>query len=446
MIALIPAFFRRTILLLLLLNVFTAQAGIKSVELIYDKTEIYKGNNALFALKITKSSGKVHKSTDEYTKYPCTDFTYSISKPVTLTGPSKNHFSLKIPAEFEEKAFQLSIKFSYSSIAKVYKFKIPIYNTADHVKSLRLYMDRSAIYNDAPVPYKIFADLEKNEGMEIQNRKIAFDDIKISVLKGGRFDAMNSKIIPEQSNICDSLLVVRVALRSRPEIYTDEVYTIKKSVQRLSFSGSNGRDGRDGAFYSHGRNGLVGINGHNAKPLTFFMKLEVHPCTQDTVLLLSNNLKGSKSIKLFFPLNTVKISLDANGGNGGNGGTGQDGAYGQNGGSGVGIGGNGGDGGEGGDGGNGGNGGNGAFIKIVFTPETEKYIPTIIVNVDRGLGGNAGRYGRYGKKGLAGSGTHGNGVSGRDGYNGRDGQSGRDGKDGKVEFILYSDYLASTMK
>ncbi|MFT5823152.1 MAG: hypothetical protein ACI8ZM_004412 [Crocinitomix sp.] len=446
MIALIPAFFRRTIPLLFLFISFTAQAGIQSVELIYQKTDIFKGNDALFALKVTKTSGKVYKSTDEYPKYPCVDFTYEVSKWVSITGPSQKHFRLKIPKYFEEEFIRLDIKLNYASSDRIFKFKIPVYNAADHVKSLHLYMDPNDISNDKFLPYKIFADLEENNGMEIQNRKIAFDEIKISVLKGGRFDAMNARIIPKQSNICDSLLVVRVALRSRPEIFTDEVYSIKQKAQNLSFSGSNGRKGRDGSFDSHGRNGLVGINGHSAENLTLFMQLGAHPCTQDTVLILSNKLKGSNQLVLYFPRNTVKVNLDAQGGNGGHGGTGQDGAYGKTGWTGVGLGGNGGDGGDGGNAGNGGNGGDGSSVKIIFTSETKKYISKITINVNGGSAGKAGFYGRYGKKGLAGTGTMGNGVAGRNGYNGRDGEPGTAGQDGKIEFIPYSDYMENSIE
>jgi hypothetical protein len=443
MIALIPAFFRRTILLLSLLSTFTAQAGIKSVELIYDKTAVFKGNDVLFALKVTKNNGKVWKSTDEYTRFPCVDFEYSVSGRVKITGPSNKYFSRLIPEDFEADSISLDLKLIYPSSYTHFKLKVPLYKAVDHIESLHLFVDRDRVYNQRPLFYKIFADMEGDEGLEIKNRLITYDDIQITVLSGGFYNPMTSKIIPQQADVCDSLLVVRVALKNRPEIYTDEVFNIKKTAQNGSFSAISGRSGRNGTDPHSGRDGAHGTDGNNAGEITFYIKLGVHACTNDTMLVIENS---TDQRSLYFARNNRKIVLEANGGNGGNGGNGHDGAYGSNGWTGEGLGGQGGDGGDGGDGGNGGNGGNGAFVKIVFTPETEKYVSSMIVRVNGGLAGKAGRYGRYGKKGLAGIGTWGNGVPGRDGYNGRDGQAGTAGDEGNVEFICYSDYLVSTIK
>jgi hypothetical protein len=443
MIALIPAFFRRTILLLSLFSTFTAQAGIKSIELIYDKTAVFKGNDVLFALKVTKSNGKVWKSTDENTKFPCVDFEYSVTKGIGITGPSNKYFSLLIPQDFEADNIDLDLKLVYPSSYTHFKLKIPLYNGVDHVKSLHLFVDRDRVYNQRPLSYKVFADLDEGKGLVIKNQKIAFDEIKITVLNGGFYNPMTSKIIPQQADVCDSLLVVRIALKNRPEIYTDEVFSIKKTAQDNSFSGLSGRSGRKGNDPFYGRDGANGTAGNSAGEITFFIKLGSHPCTNDNALVIENS---NDQRPLYFPLNNRKIVLEANGGNGGSGGNGHDGAYGATGYSGYDYGGSGGDGGDGGDGGNGGNGGDGGFVKIIYTPETEEYLSNIIVRVNGGHGGKAGRYGRYGKKGLAGTGTMGNGVPGNDGYNGRDGQAGRDGADGKVEFICYSDYLVSTTK
>ncbi len=338
------------------------------------------------------------------------------------------------------------MKLSYASINKVYKFKIPVYNAVDHVKSLHLYLNRDNVFNDRPLPYKVFADLDGDEGLEIQNRKITFNDIQLSVIKGGKYDPIQSKIIPKRTNLCDSLLIVRVALKNKPEIYTDETFIIHKTKQNTYFAGATGTPGKNGHSPFHDRDGTDGGDGLDCPDLTLFLSIGVHPCTKDSMLILDNGRNNSEFEPLYFSLYKPNIELDASGGDGGHGGNGHDGAFGQNGESGTGIGGSGGDGGDGGDGGNGGNGGDGGNVKIVYTPACEKYISQIIVYTHGGHGGSYGHYGRYGKKGLAGRGTQGNGVMGRDGYNGRDGESGRDGQEGKVEFIQYSDYMKSAIK
>ena len=289
-------------------------------------------------------------------------------------------------------------------------------------------MDRDSIIERKSLPFRVFADLGEEEGLEIQNRKTRYYAVKIQVLSGGKYDSKNAYIIPEKIGECDSQLVVRVSLIDRPKIFTDEVFTIKKNDESRPFSGIAGIDGDDGVTPTVKRNGTDGSDGNKAPDYMFFLEIGLHPCAQDSVLIITYKARNAKGGTLYFSRKVESIVLKANGGKGGNG---HDGAYGADGWSGVGY---------------GGNGGNGAHIKIMYSPNTEIYVRRIKVFVNGGLGGNGGDLGRYGKRELAGAGSLGNGVMGRDGYSGRDGKRGTNGLDGKFEFITVSDYNDSMIK
>tara|TARA_B110000046_G_C13006764_1_gene404701 strand:+ start:633 stop:1739 length:1107 start_codon:yes stop_codon:yes gene_type:complete len=259
MIANLNGLLKPTLFLFFILNFVNAKAGIKSVELVFDKTTVFKGNSTVFSLKVTKSSGNVFHSTDAYPKYPCQDFTYKITKGIQLMSPSKESFTLIIPEDYAADSITIAMQLSYASYEKIYKFKIPIYKAVDHVKSLLLYID--SIIDRKSIPFRVFADLGEEEGLEIQKRKTRYDAVKIQVLSGGKYDSKNAYIIPEKIGECNSQLVVRVSLIDRPKIFTDEVFTIKKNDESLPFSGIAGIDGDDGVTPTVKRDGTDGSDG-----------------------------------------------------------------------------------------------------------------------------------------------------------------------------------------
>ena len=110
MIANLNGLLKPTPFLFFILNFVNAKAGIKSVELVFDKTTVFEGNSPVFSLKVTKSSGNVFHSTDAYPKYPYQDFTYKITKGIQLMSPSKESFTLIIPEDYAADSITIAMQ------------------------------------------------------------------------------------------------------------------------------------------------------------------------------------------------------------------------------------------------------------------------------------------------------------------------------------------------
>jgi hypothetical protein len=174
---------------------------------------------------------------------------------------------------------------------------------------------------------------------------------------------------------------------SKPWLNDTQIFPFIGSDHRVwKFAAANGANARKQAIAPKGMDGAEGFHGQpggDAPEVTVNLFLNA-----DKSKLIVEATNGVNAYRNEFSPQDFSLEIIAHGGNGGNGGKGGEGGaapyddpYR------AGIGGN---------GGRGGKGGKGAVINIQSTPETEAFIPSIIVDNEEGKSGRPGLGGRGG--------------------------------------------------
>lgn len=209
---------------------------------------------------------------------------------------------------------------------------------------------------------------------------------------------------------------------------------------------------------THGRSGLVGVQGGHGRPGKDGTNINVFVSMVDrqyeTKQLVKIEVSPEKGETYYRYLEKDGgIIIYANGGDGGNGGNGADGGKGTDGQNGWnrfhpisgeqltannGKGGHGGHGGNGGSGGNAGYGGNGGDVTVFIEQDALFFKDQILVINKGGKAGQPGIPGFGGDGGKRGDGGKGKGLSGQPGNNGLHGYYGEDGKRGEVNYIIWN--------
>jgi hypothetical protein len=174
----------------------------------------------------------------------------------------------------------------------------------------------------------------------------------------------------------------------KPWLYDIQVYPYRGREHTVwKFETANGADARRQAPAPKGLDGAEGFHGlpgsdAEAVKLNLFM-------SEDRRKLVVEATNGVSGFRKEFSPGEFSLEIIARGGNGGNGGKGgEGGAAPFDNPSQAGI---------GGKGGSGGRGGKGAVVEITATPETEAFIPCIVVDNADGLWGRPGLGGRGGQ-------------------------------------------------
>lgn len=174
---------------------------------------------------------------------------------------------------------------------------------------------------------------------------------------------------------------------SKPWLNDTQVFPFIGSDHRVwKFTAANGANARKQALAPKGMDGAEGFQGQpggDAPDVTVILFL-----SPDKSKLIVEATNGVNAYRKEFSPQEFSLEIIARGGNGGNGGKGGEGGaapYDDPYRAGV-----------GGNGGRGGRGGKGAVINIQSTPETEAFIPCIIVDNEDGISGKPGQGGRGG--------------------------------------------------
>ena len=438
-----------------------AHLKVESVELIYDENEVYAGNRVEATLKVTDHKGKIYFSNGyKKARYDFEDFIVSSSDRVNTSTFAGSKLYFSIPKDSEE--IEIKLKFIYKK-DQVFAFRIPVIDYESKVNAIRFSMDRNNVVNHEKLSYNLTGILMNGEAIAATHKgMVPLSSYQVSVLSGGTVDQKNRIIyVDKGEQICDPKLVVRVSLKSNPQIYRKMSWPIeitnKSSVHyngengTLAKKGSVGKAGTSHTFFRHedgnnGNNGAWGLNGSNGakgENLEIYVSRVQLDCFADSVVQVLITAENQKKTNKFYLTNQKQLLfVSADGGNGGNGGDGGDGGNGQHGQvyllqdvrelSEMGDGGNGGNGGNGGHGGDGGEGGN---IVVYYSPETKEYLDQIIISNNGGKGGLSGRGGYGGRGGDTGNGQLTSGTRGQSGISGQPGINGRDGRNGRISFV-----------
>lgn len=196
--------------------------------------------------------------------------------------------------------------------------------------------------------------------------------------------------IPENLILAGGKVTISAVWRSNRKIHDVEVFAIHFDIiNHIEFSATEGLDGNSGNPGGNDQNGYpgeTGGNGGDAERVTIFMFQETD--VADSVIQIYCYY-NKKKYEFHLKAGIGKIEIVARGGNGGNGGDGGRG--------GDATSGSGGYGGYGGNGGDGGMGGKGAEIVIYCDAESEKYLPSILIDNRGGIGGEPGSGGKGGE-------------------------------------------------
>jgi hypothetical protein len=434
----------------LIFNASAFSSTIKSVELNYDKTQIFKGSTVIFSIKTTNSKAVEYLSTTPKSKYDCDDYKISTNKGLKIDKWTGG-FSIEIPKNYALDSIQIDLQFLYNS-ARHYTFHIPIINYKKAIESI--YVPPFQIKGSEIVNLYVVSTLVDGTVIHTARaQEILSADFHYRVISGGRIinDAGDIRVL--DTAICNPHLTVSVALKENPSIKTLFTQAISPTLAKeCNYSGINGVQpripragnagetaklviGTVGGNGGLGKNGGQGTHGANGSTLNVYLKLIQSPCSLDSIIEVTINDASGKTLeKLFCDTKRQTIIINSNGGNGG------DGAHGSNGGTGgngryyidpenstVRNGGNGGDGGNGGNGGNSGDGGN---INVFYSSSFAPHLWHIKFNTNAGYsgrGGNAGLGGNGGEPGNGDTGKGERGINGRNGHNGQDGRAGRSG-------------------
>lgn len=402
-------------------------ARIKSVEIIYDKTEVYNGNTLLFRLKVTDHKNRVYPVRDAKNRYDMNRFYVFPSGNASINHVDDYGFWITVGNDQRSDSIKIRLELTANSLLN-YNFTIPKVDYKSQIESISIMPVFGYLKNESHYSPQFETRLKNGEIIPVtSDGKIKSTYFDYRVISGGKLDENNSGIFIYDTNFCNPELQFEVWLKSDPSIRKRHTLPLKH-IPRMNLDYSGNKD-------------IPGKNGYNVEIKLSMVKLA---CTDDSLVKIELNSNKFREPQLrYLTPNKDILTVQSNGNDGRNG---QNGYNGQNGGHGRtyilescrenGYAQSGGNGGNGGNGTNGSNGGNGGDIIVFYEKDVRPYLDQLIL---KSYGGNWGRGGRGGQAGLGGQagngaiGTASNGVSGSPGYNGRDGTPGRNGTISYVE-------------
>ncbi len=341
-------------LLLMFLYSQFCHSYVKTINLIYDSTEVYAGNKVRFSLEFINHRGKVFSSIHNNSRYNCKDVVISTSEGIVLEEVNENEFSILLNTDVQFKNVELYIVESKDKEKKrPFSFKIPVIDYNEQIMEARIRALQGSLSPGKEYDYTL--EVLMNDGTLLYPTvdrvgRLRLRDFKVSILKGGSIIG-DRKVLVSEHHLCETSLVFKIEHKSNAEISNVcefEIRPLEKNVLDYNFNGADGVRGKSGRFGRHGKSGGVfrsadggnggigssgkkGSNGKSASDLEIRLSLAKDVCSEDTVLSVEVHYLDYDDKEFFqMPLSFESIEITAEGGDGGyggNGGNGGDGRY-----------------------------------------------------------------------------------------------------------------------
>lgn len=433
---------KRIILIsLLIFNSLVALSRIETVNLVYDKNEVYKGNTFKVKLRVKSHRGKVYYS-DVFNRYNIDKFKFG--EHFKIVEETSEFLLIKVKETVSDGVIEGEIKYVFG-ISKTYNFKLRIINFLDELKSINLSLNSENVISNSIIDFSVVGKIGANNFVNFsETGKLKYDDIDIMIMEGGRLlsaDQIRTFNLTKDKR----KLRIKLVMKKKPSISSEFTFDIKYNpalvVNLKGANGANGLNGKKGLskprLFTGGQHGLKGSSGSadnsgkKGQSRTVVLNYVKDLAYTDSMIKVDIFNESNSRIyrTLFLAPEKQVLYINVSGGSGGDGGNGGNGENGFGGrvyllGNEDGFAENGGDGGRGGNGNDGGNGGDGGDILIKYSNGAERFKEVVIIKSFAGRGGDIGNGGKGG------------GQTGRTGHRGRDGRAGRDGRDGTVRYVL----------